>query len=268
MGKFKSWKSYRNFAYRVRQEARFIRTAEDDDFLREVVRTSESRTREMPVGFRLWRAQLGCDWEPEIQAGEYLGDRSVVYSPSRMKPLQDRAREGRANPKGIPVLYLSTHRETAMSEVRLWVGSLVSCARFKTIRTLRIVDCSVREFRGIMFFPREPDAPVREKAAWTQINEAFSRPTTPADDTDSYVPTQVIAELFKNNGFDGIAYKSEFGSKGYNTVLFDPADAEVTSCTLFEAKSLKFEFEQTDNTRWVIEGGTEKTTLNEQGKSV
>jgi RES domain-containing protein len=30
-----------------------------------------------------------------------------------MKPLRDRAREGRANPKGIPYLYLATHAKAA-----------------------------------------------------------------------------------------------------------------------------------------------------------
>ena len=105
----------------------------------------------------------------------------------------------------------------------------------------------------------EPDASKREEAVWTQIDQAFSEPTTPGDDTAEYVPTQVIAELFKNEGCDGIAYKSAFGKKGYNIVLFNPADAELTGCALFEAKSLKFRFEQSDNPYWVAKDRTTKT---------
>ena len=77
--------------------------------------------------------------------------------------------------------------------------------------------------------------------------------------TADYVPTQIIAEFFKNEGCDGIAYKSAFGKKGYNIVLFDPSDAELTSCTLYKAESLKFRFEQSDNPYWVEEDGRTKT---------
>ena len=197
---------------------------------------------------------------PFYQDDEYIDDLPAAYSPERMKPLQDRAAEGRANSKGIPVLYLSTHRKTAMSEVRPWLGSLVSCAHFKTTRALKIVDFSVYHHSRSTLYLSEPDPSKREEAVWTQIDRAFSEPTTPADNAADYVPTQVIAELFKNEGLDGIAYKSAFGKKGYNIVLFDPADAELTSCALFEAKSLKFRFEQSDNPYWVDANGVMKTT--------
>ena len=259
MNEFKSWNSYRNFANRVRRKTRYIRTLEDDDFLREVLRTSQNRIQDLPADTGLWRAQLGHDWRPLCQDGQYIDDLPTAYPPERMKPLPGRATEGRANPKGIPVLYLSTRRKTAMSEVRPWLGSLVSCAHFRTTRTLKIVDFSVHHRSGFVLYFSEPDASKREEAVWRQIDRAFSEPTTAADDTADYVPTHVIAELFKNEGCDGIAYKSAFGKKGYNIVLFDPADAELTSCTLYKAKSLNFRFEQSDNPYWLEQDGTTKT---------
>ena len=48
-----------------------------------------------------------------------------------MKPLGGRATDGRANPRGIPCLYLATTKETAMSEVRPWIGSYVSAGQFE-----------------------------------------------------------------------------------------------------------------------------------------
>ena len=259
MNEFKSWNSYRHFADRVRRTNRYIRAPEDDDFLHEVLRTSASRIRDVPAGSVLWRAQLGHDWRPYYEGDRYVDDLPTQYLPDRMKPLPDRATEGRANPKGIPVLYLSTRKKTAMSEVRPWLGSRVSCARFETTRDLKIVDFSVHHGSGFVFYFSEPDASKREEAVWRQIDRAFSEPTTAADDTADYVPTQVIAELFRNEGYDGIAYKSAFGKKGYNVVLFDPADAELTSCILFEAKSLKFRFKQSGNPYWVEKDGSLKT---------
>ncbi len=52
-----------------------------------------------------------------------------------------------------------------------------------------------------------------------------------------YVPTQIIAELFKCNGFDGIIYKSMLG-KGYNVVLFDVGATQLVNCNLFELENI------------------------------
>ncbi len=59
-----------------------------------------------------------------------------------MRPLKDSATEGRANPKGIPCLYVASERETAMSEIRPWIGSTVSVAKFSNKNELRLIDFS------------------------------------------------------------------------------------------------------------------------------
>ena len=62
----------------------------------------------------------------------------------------------------------------------------------------------------------------------------------PAD----YVPTQIIAELFKFNKFDGLVYKSML-EEGHNIVLFEMDFADLHNCNLFELKNISFEFNQT-----------------------
>lgn len=258
MNEFKSWRSYRNFAWRVKNENRYFLTPEDDKFLQEIRRTSKSRIRKLPAEFPLWRAQLGHAWRPIYEEDELIDEIPTQYPPDRMKPLAGRAREGRANPKGIPVLYLSTSMDTAMSEVRPWIGSYISCASFYLTRNLDIVDLSVNHDANTTFYFSEPDAPKKEEINWTNIDKAFSKPTTSQDDTAEYVPTQIIAELFKNEGYDGLAYKSAFGDVGYNLALFDLDCAVLRTCRLFVAKSLTFEFDESDNPYWVNNGGKTK----------
>ena len=258
MTEFKTWNSYRQFANRVRRTSRFIRESDDEAFLREVLRTSKSRVVEIRDGLGLWRSQLGHGWRPLREGDHYVGDIPAAYPPERMKPLEGCATEGRANPKGIPVLYFSTRRQTAMSEVRPWLGSLVSCAHFKTTRPLQIVDVTTCS-QGVALFLTEPDPAQREDAVWKELGRAFSEPTTSGDDTADYAPTQIIAELFKNEGYDGLAYKSAFGDDGYNIALFNLADARLTTCILHEVKSLEFSFEQADNPYWIEGDGTMKT---------
>lgn len=52
------------------------------------------------------------------------------------------AHEGRVNPRGIPCLYAASNLETAVAEVRPWLGALVSVAQLSPVRLLRLVNCS------------------------------------------------------------------------------------------------------------------------------
>lgn len=119
---FKSANSYNHFEHRALRTARYVRDAEDEAFLATLTAQGETKVNTLPVGAALWRAQLGCEWKPEYQDGEYIDDMPRPLPRIRMVPLKDRAYDGRANPKGIPVLYCATHRETALAEARPWIG--------------------------------------------------------------------------------------------------------------------------------------------------
>ena len=166
-----------------------------------------------------------------------------------MKPVSFEASEGRANPKEIPCLYLATDKETAMSEVRPWLHSDISVGQFKTVRELKLIDCSVHTpkrggFR--FFFQRARRKEKREEAVWADIDRAFSRPVTPSDKSSDYVPTQIIAERFKNNGVDGVLYKSALAD-GLNLALFDINAATTVNCFVYEVGEIKFSFQQSGN---------------------
>jgi len=77
------------------------------------------------------------------------------FDTKRMKPLLGRAREGRANPKGIPYLYLATHRDTAVAEVRPWKGGAVSVGQFKIMRDLKLVNTTIEigDWTGLRRLP-------------------------------------------------------------------------------------------------------------------
>lgn len=97
-----------------------------------------------------------------------------------MKPLPYSAQEGRVNPKGIPCLYLATDKETAMAEVRPWIGTTISAGPFRMARDLTVIDFSVGHDSKLNFFlEEEPSAAEREKSVWAQVDRAFSEPTRP-----------------------------------------------------------------------------------------
>jgi hypothetical protein len=242
MREFKSWGSFSTFSWVAIRKHRFVRSAEMEEFLTTVLLTSKSRQATIKPERIFWRAQIGSEFRPYYQEGEFVADLPAPYSPERMKPSTGESSEGRANPKGIPYLYLATHRDTALAEVRPWLGALISVAQFKTMRKLKVINCSGTEDRHLIYL-EEPEPPEREKAVWCDIDRAFSKPITSGDKTADYVPTQIIADLFRANGFDGIVYRSALG-EGHNVALFDLDAAELINCSLFEAKEIKYEFSQ------------------------
>jgi len=237
---FESWSDFGTFADRVRRESRHILDSTGTRFLKAVIKTSAKRARTIKKGEVLWRAQLGHDWRPETIHGGIKVRVAMPYSKSRMVPLPDRATEGRVNAKGIPCLYLSTERKTAMSEVRPWIGSYLSVAQFRILRNLRMVDCSgeVSWELGAASNPRK-----WEGVVWSGINRAFSEPVSPSDNVADYAPTQVLAEAFRVGGYDGIMYRSRLG-RGVNVAVFDPTSARVVNRFLFDVSTVQFGFSQ------------------------
>lgn len=257
---FAFWDSYSKFARHVRFSSRFVWGDVERAFLETVLATIRDRDLELKAGLPLYRAQRGVDWvEEKDENGNWLSEDVWGYGSSRMKPLTDRAKEGRANPTGIPVLYMGSTVETAVSESRPWVGAELSVALCKVLRPLKTLDLTLghgkSSFAGAVFSHvmggQALSAEEKERAVWIEIDNAFSQPVTVSDDRADYAPTQILAELFRNHGYDAIGYKSLFGDggerKGYNIAVFDLDAVEIVSCAPYRVSSIKVEAEQFGN---------------------
>ncbi len=232
---FASWQSYWRFRQEVTRERRYLLSDESRAFLDEVARTSATRLGKIDAGRDFCRAALAHHDEEHPHAGSI----PAPALPQRMVPLPDAATEGRANPKGIPRLYLADNRNTAIAEVRPWIGSLVSVSYFKTLRPLRIVNCRDDSNRLHIYLEGEPSAEKREAAIWSDIARAFRMPVQRTDDRAGYAPTQIIVERFQELDYDGVIYGSAFGPKGSNLVLFDVDAAEIVATELHEIEQIE-----------------------------
>ena len=258
---FASWRSYRKFEERVIRYRRHVWDRRIDAFLDTVMATRQNRDAQIPKGTVLWRAQLGVDYIPIRDAsGVEVGEEPVGFCGARMKPVAKYARESRANSSGIPVLYLASTEQTAISEVRPWVGSEVSVAQFRVTRKLHAIGLTQGHGKsswsgltvGQMSGNEKMDAEDKAKAVWNYIDNAFSKPVTPSDEREEYVPTRILAELFQEAGYDAIVYRSQFGQEGrdgYNIAVFKLDDAEILNCAPYRVKGIEVSFEEFGN-RW------------------
>lgn len=245
MKHFKSWRSYIDFASRTQFKRRFIHDADVMEFLDTLLETCIHREREIKKGAVLWRAQAGCERDMNYLEGKHFGEERP-YPNKRMKPLPYQASEGRVNSKGIPCLYLSTKRKTALAEVRPWIGALVTLAKMTILKNLKVVDCSFNALQKVPYELGEPNPMLRDKMVWSHIDRAYSKPIQHNDHVADNVPTQVIAEFLKAKKFDGIIYQSNLDN-GKNVALFDIDAAAVHSCVVYEATKLRYDFKMASN---------------------
>jgi RES domain-containing protein len=152
----------------------------------------------------------------------------VPFAIDKMGPPPGRtATHGRANPAGIPYLYLGSIPETAIAETRPHTGETVCVADFRTPADLSLVD--LRDPRRVVspFILADSggvaellnDLPFLER-----LGEELTRPVLPQAAAIDYTPSQYLCEYIKKKKYDGVLYRSSV-STGMNLALFDPARA-------------------------------------------
>jgi hypothetical protein len=157
-------------------------------------------------------------------------------------PPKRRASHGRANPAGIPYLYLGSKAETAAAEIRPHTGEVACVADF-VIPEIRAVD--LRNPRKLVspfiltdaseIGQLRADLPLLER-----LGEELTRPVLPSGAAIDYIPSQYLCEFIKKSGFDGVVYRSSV-SDGINLALFDPAKAVGGTVSLYNVAKVSVE---------------------------
>lgn len=144
-------------------------------------------------------------------------------------PPKTKSSHGRANPAGIPYLYLATTVLTAVSELRPHTGESATVATFTVAAGLKVVD--LRDPRHTVSpFILEDAADVVQMRGdirfLEQLGNELTRPVLPQSAPIDYTPSQYLCEFIKKCGYDGVLYRSSVGD-GVNIALFDPQKAIV-----------------------------------------
>ena len=152
-----------------------------------------------------------------------------AYKPNEMKcPEPILVDGGRANPQGIPYLYLSDNPETVLYEVRASYLDELSVASFcleDRYGSVKIVDFT-EEIP--LFKPSEVNESIKAQLLRKMISQDLSKPMRRYDTDIEYIPTQFICEFIKVfTGASGIRFYSSLHPTGKNVVIFNQ---ELMSC--------------------------------------
>lgn len=153
-------------------------------------------------------------------------------------PNKTQARAGRANPIGIPYLYLSDSAKTTYFEVRAVYLDRLSVGEFKIARELNLVDfkCDLNLWLDFADGTKDLRESVIKKKVIDDISRDLSKPLRRYDSELEYVPTQLICEYCKEAlQADGICYGSSLYKEGVNYVLFNQ---DMAKCVGVEAHEI------------------------------
>lgn len=248
---FKSWSDYQKFSQKIRSKNRFASDEDSKRFIEAVLSSVSKRNKIISAGRVLYRAQF--EIVEEIIEGDDGSSTIHFYGHGRdrMIPLSEKVGDGRANPAKIAYLYLASSIKTAVSEIRPWIDSDVSVAEFKINRDLNVVDLT-RGHKKIGFFEltidqmsgkEQIDDMKLNEVVWIDIDSAFSKPVFRSENALEYVPTQILAEIFRENGYDGILYRSNFSDPSYNVCLFNLTTADFVRSKPYKVKNIEIEIE-------------------------
>lgn len=137
---------------------------------------------------------------------------------------------GRSNPKYVKYLYVAESPTTAIFEVRPFIYDAVNIAKIQINEPLKVANIAVE----LDLFNNKDTT--LEMHVVGMIQGAFSKPT---NDTDDYIPTQVIAEYIKSLGYDGIRFNSSIHSGGVNLTIFNYGKCEAISSQDFRIENIK-----------------------------
>jgi hypothetical protein len=158
------------------------------------------------------------------------------------------ASHGRANPVGIPCLYLGSTKPTAISEIRPHTGEMACVADFRTPSNLKLVDLRNPRKRVSPFLLENAEAVGRMRSDipfLECLGDELTRPVLPQAAAIDYTPSQYLCEFIKKCGYKGVIYRSSVG-EGMNLALFDPALAEPGNVTQYRVARVSVNVEVID----------------------
>lgn len=176
--------------------------------------------------------------------------RARICEHSAPYPLEEMGRppvqfsgNGRANPFGIPCLYVASDAETAIAEIRPHKGELVCVAEFEVARSIILADLR-NPRKTISPFEREDEQIKlisKNMGFLCRLGEELTLPILPKAANLDYLPSQYLCEFIKDCGFGGVIYNSALGS-GINYAIFDDSGVIGKDVRQYKIDTLSIEF--------------------------
>ncbi|MCD2156854.1 RES family NAD+ phosphorylase [Rhodococcus cerastii] len=176
-----------------------------------------------PLGELILGNSRDVESKTQFYRGRITSNSAALESEEMGKPPFEVTTGGRANPAGIPHLYLAFEKETCAAECRVGLNGYVSIATFVSNSGFKTLD--LNDVDSINPFTTEDDlGPILQaRTVLNRLRDDIAIPARSHDSQLDYIATQFLCEYAKNLGLSGVIYPSTLLKNGTNLVLFDDA---------------------------------------------
>jgi hypothetical protein len=161
------------------------------------------------------------------------------------KPPANLAGAGRANPVGIPYLYISNDEETTLYETRISLHEGITIGEFTNTAPLSVVTLKNIDEYG-PFEIEDKRFSIEEFAGYKsylqKLSSELSRPVRKQDSDLDYLPTQFLCEFIKSLGFDAVEYRSAMNPTGYNLAVFNDSKLQCFQTRFYKVNKVRYDW--------------------------
>lgn len=173
-------------------------------------------------------------------ANEKIYNREQMFCPPK-----EISSGGRANPMGIPYLYLSDNEETILYEIRASFLDEVSVAKFALKENTFNKNIIISDFTETptLYHPNEVNKRIKATLLKQSISRDLSKPMRRYDSELDYIPTQFICEFIKVfTNVQGIKFRSSLHNIGNNIVVFNQDIMDCIEIKKVQVTKVKINF--------------------------
>lgn len=158
------------------------------------------------------------------------------------KPPENLVGNGRANPVGIPCLYVASDADTAVAEIRPHKGEIVCVAEFRVESELSFVDLRNPRSKISPFSLDEEELKMvhRNMGYLCRLGDELAMPILPRTAHLDYLPSQYLCEFIKSCDYDGVVYKSAMG-EGINYAIFNDSEVSGIDVRMYQVENVYVE---------------------------
>jgi hypothetical protein len=148
---------------------------------------------------------------------------------------------GRLNRAHVSILYVASDSATAIAELRPHPGHMISTAAFRAKRNIRVASFAGQDIRNYL-----SDDKLEVLRAILSVSDVLDLPVQP-DQQHLYSATQLLSDAIREEGFEGVSFKSSVGP-GVNLACFDPDAFELVegSEEAYEVTHLSYGIERAE----------------------
>lgn len=171
-----------------------------------------------------------------------VSDKSGFDIKNMGKPTIDKTTPGRANPKGIPYLYVTTEIETAIYESRSSYLDYITIGEFELAEPMEVVSLRAISTISPFAFGDKLSDNIAHQKYLTRLEKELSKPIRRFDKELDYLPSQYLCEYVKSLGYDAIEYGSSLKTEGVNLAVFNDSKLEIKSTDVYEISDVQLTY--------------------------